>query len=62
MTRKEIKEAIEEIEENVWDDEKAHELEDGLYQRFVCHVAKAKLGELSTMAKQILKTTKLRLR
>ena len=58
MTLDEIKKNVENIKtlSNDGDDEIAHKLEDELYVAFVEHVAKSDLGNISIMAKEIIKT------
>lgn len=57
MTIEDVKKRVEGIgkvgEDN---DEAAHSFEDDLYFDFVKHVANSKLGEVSLIAKEVLKT------
>jgi len=56
---KEIKERVDEIKQKVGDPEMAHGLEDKLYKDFIKLVAKEGSEPHRTMAKEVLKTSKL---
>jgi len=59
MDLKEIQRRVKEIEENRWNDETAHSLEDTLHIAFIQHCATYGNDELSAMASEILKTGKI---
>lgn len=52
-----IQTRIKEIEEKQWDDEAAHNLEDALMADFIMFVQENGDETLSTMAKEVLKTS-----
>lgn len=52
-----IQTRIKEIEEKRWDDEAAHNLEDALMADFIMFVQENGDETLSTMAKEVLKTS-----
>lgn len=54
-----IKAKAKEIEARVKDPETAHVLKDELYHDFIQHVSKHADGNLSAMAKEVLKTQKI---
>jgi len=60
MDIKYIKERIRTIRYYSSDDEMSHSLEDGLYEEFVRHVAKESAGDMQKMAKEVLKTQRLK--
>ena len=57
MTIDEIRERIEEIKR--CHDQKAHELEDKLYEDFIAFVSESQSSELAELAKEVLKTKDL---
>lgn len=59
MTLDEIRAAVAEIEALKGDDEAAHSLEDALHVDFIHHVADVAGGELSEMAREVLRTEKI---
>lgn len=56
MNVEECKKRVDFIREIAWDDESAHGNEDQLHHDFIQHIANSEYGELSEMAKEILKT------
>lgn len=59
MTLDEIKRRVDEIEASVWDDERAHSLEDRILLDFVQHVAANAPEPIASMASEVLRTTDL---
>ncbi len=59
MTLEDVKKEVADIERVMGDDEMAHSYEDALHESFIHHIADSDLGELSEMAKEVLKTSDL---
>jgi hypothetical protein len=60
MTIDDIRKAVKHIEGVSGDPEAAHSKEDDLYHAFVKHIAKSEMGNFSIMAKEVLKTEKIK--
>lgn len=59
MSKDELRERINKIQENSYDDEVAHSLEDDLYRDFIESLAAGTITSPATMAKMLLETKKM---
>jgi hypothetical protein len=60
MDLNEVKIRLEKIKKKSHDYEVAHQMEDDLYRNFIQHVGALKIADLSEMAKEVLKSKKIK--